>query len=85
MSILVDLEEAKERLDELVAAVEAGESVVISRGGVPAVKLVRFEPRTGQRLGRGSLKDKIRMSDDFDEADEEIIRQFEESADRDWP
>jgi len=55
MSILVDLEEAKERLDELVAAVEAGESVVISRGGVPAVKLVRFEPRTGQRLGRGSL------------------------------
>jgi hypothetical protein len=49
------------------------------------VKLVRFEPRTGQRLGRGSLKDKIRMSDDFDEADEEIIREFEESADRDWP
>lgn len=44
MSILVDVEEAKERLDELVAAAEAGESVVISRDGVPAVKLVRYEP-----------------------------------------
>lgn len=46
MSIEVDLEEAKERFVELVAEAEAGESVVISRDGVPVGKLVRYEPRT---------------------------------------
>ena len=81
----MDVEEAKERLVELVAEAEAGESVVITRDGIPVGKLIRFEPRTGQRPGRGSLKGKILISDDFDDLDEEIIREFEESAERDWP
>ena len=85
MSIRVDVEEAKERFAELVTEAEAGESVVITRDGIPVGKLVRYEPRTGQRPGRGSLKGKIWVSHDFDDADEEIIREFEESAERDWP
>lgn len=84
MSIEVDLTEAKERFVELVAKAEAGESVVIMRDGVPVGKLIRYEPRTGQRPGRGSLKGKIWISDDFDNADEDIIREFEESAEMDW-
>ncbi|HEV8023917.1 MAG TPA: type II toxin-antitoxin system prevent-host-death family antitoxin [Candidatus Nanopelagicales bacterium] len=85
MSIRVDLGEAKERFDELVSEAEAGESVVITREGAPVARLVRYEPRTGQRPGRGALKGKIHIPDDFDDLDEEIIRAFEESAERDWP
>ena len=36
----VDMRDAKTRLSELVTAAEAGEDVVIARGGTPAVRLV---------------------------------------------
>ena len=85
MSIRVDVEEAKERFVELVTEAEAGEIVVITRDGVPVGELIRYEPRTGQRPGRGTAKGRMWISDDFDEPDEELIREFEESAERDWP
>ena len=85
MSIRVDVEEAKRRFAELVTEAEAGERVVITRDGVPVGALVRYEPRTGQRPGRGTAKGRMWISDDFDEPDEELIREFEESAERDWP
>lgn len=39
--------EAKNRLSELVSAVEKGERVVITKHGVPAVELVRCRKRGG--------------------------------------
>jgi prevent-host-death family protein len=85
MSIRVGVEEAKERFAELVTEAEAGERVVITRDGNPVGELIRYEPRTGQRPGRGVAKGRMWISDDFDEPDEEIIRDFEEAAERDWP
>lgn len=41
------LRDAKARLSELVAAVEAGERVVITKHGRPSVELVRFRRRGG--------------------------------------
>lgn len=59
----VSLQEAEARFPELVAAAEAGERVVITRKGRPAVELVRSARRGGvdfdklakarQRLGLG--------------------------------
>jgi hypothetical protein len=43
------------------------------------VRLVPVERRTGQRPGRGSLKGKIWISDDFDKVDDEIIEEFEQA------
>jgi len=43
------------------------------------VRLVPVERRSGQRPGRGSLKGKIWISEDFDKVDDEIIEEFEQA------
>jgi len=43
MAINVKVGEAKTRLSELLAKVEAGEEVIISRGNEPVAKLTRVE------------------------------------------
>ncbi len=52
--ITLNLQEAKKNLSRLVARVEAGEEVVICRGRIPVVELVRYpkskavRPRVGE-------------------------------------
>lgn len=46
----MNVAEARAKLSQLLAAVEAGEDVIIARDGVPAVRLVPVA-RTGVRLG----------------------------------
>lgn len=43
MTLQVNVGEAKTRLSELIAKVEAGEAVVIARDGAPVVELRRVE------------------------------------------
>lgn len=50
----VNVHEAKTTLSALLAAVEAGEEVVIARNGTPVAKLVKIEARRKPR--RGILK-----------------------------
>lgn len=49
----MNIAEAKSKLSELVARAEAGEEVIIARGGKPVVRLVATEPpkRRKPRLG----------------------------------
>ena len=61
----VSVSEAKSHLSRLLRSVEQGEEVVITRDGKPVAKLVPF-----YRAGLpepGALKDRVRMSDDFDQ------------------
>ena len=44
--VLVPLYEAKNHLSELVARVERGEEIAISRRGVPVARLVAIQPST---------------------------------------
>ena len=76
MSLMVNVYEAKTQLSDLLKRVEAGEDVVIARAGKPVVRLVLVERRTGKRPGRGSLKGKIWMSDDFDDPMPDIEAAF---------
>ena len=46
----MNVAEAKGKLSQLLAAVDAGEDVIIARDGVPAARLVPVA-RTGIRLG----------------------------------
>ena len=46
----MNVAEARAKLSQLLAAVDAGEEVVIARDGVPAARLVPVV-RTGVRLG----------------------------------
>ena len=45
LTLTVNIGEAKARLSELIARVEAGEEVVIARGRVPAVKLAPLDEK----------------------------------------
>ena len=80
MSVIVNVYEAKTQLSDLLKRVEAGEDVVIARAGKPVVRLVPVERRSGQRPGRGCLKGKLWISDEFDKVNDEIIEEFEHAA-----
>ena len=67
MSTVVNVYDAKTRLSALLAAVEAGEDVVIARAGRPVARLVRVLTPAGQRPGRGSASGRIIISADFDD------------------
>ena len=79
MSKIVTIHEAKTNFSKLVRRAEAGEEIVVRRGREPVARIVPLEKRGGGVTGRGSLKGKIRIAPDFDEADAEIQRIFEES------
>jgi prevent-host-death family protein len=56
----VSIAEAKNRLSELVRAVEDGEKVVITRHGKPVTQLVPPPPER-RRVRLGGMKDRIQL------------------------
>jgi prevent-host-death family protein len=70
----VSIAEAKNRLPELVRAMEAGESVVITRHGKP---VARLEPPPAQRrqIRLGTMRDRIKLLPGWDDAvtDEDLL------------
>ena len=59
----ISVADAKNKLPELIKAVENGEQVTICRRGVPVVDIVRTKkaPRKGPKFG--TLKGKIKIND----------------------
>lgn len=73
--VLSNLEDAGDSLQKLAAAADAGEEVLIARGGKPAFRLVPVEaaapgsaidPKLDFRIP-DQFKGQIWMSDDFDD------------------
>ena len=65
MSEQVNIYDAKTRLSQLVDRAEAGEEIIIARGGRPAARLVPFrQARVERKPGR--MRGRIRLSRDFD-------------------
>lgn len=63
--MIVNVHEAKTHLSRLLRRVEAGEEVVIAKGGKPVAKLVPFAPVKGRRVP-GTARGMVTMSPDFD-------------------
>jgi prevent-host-death family protein len=55
--------DAKNKLPELIKAVEQGKTVTICRRGVPVVDIVRTKEPTHKKRLLGSLKGKIQIVD----------------------
>jgi prevent-host-death family protein len=73
---MVNVHAAKTHLSRLLDEAAAGEDVVIAKNGTPVVRLVPVAIRS-RRTGFGSLKRKIRISDDFDAPlPPEVLRAF---------
>ena len=62
--MLVNMHSAKSQLSKLIAAAEAGEEVVITRNGRPAV---RFVPVRRARFQFGTLQHLVSRVPDFDD------------------
>ncbi|MCW2914936.1 MAG: prevent-host-death protein [Actinomycetia bacterium] len=63
-----NIHEAKTQLSRIIEQVERGGEVVISRAGKPVAKVVPLNTSV-QRTGRGSLKGKLVLADDWDSAE----------------
>ncbi len=61
----VNVHEAKTHLSRLLARVEAGEEIVISRGGHPVARLVPVASLPAPRT-LGMDRERVRIADDFD-------------------
>ena len=72
-----NIHDAKTNLSRIIERVEHGEEIVISRAGHPVAKVVPL-PRKPRRAGRGSLRGKLVLADDWDspEVNEAIARDF---------
>ena len=78
MTDTVNIHDAKTHLSRLVERVEAGEEIVIARGGKPVARLVPLGLRTRPRQ-LGTLRGKIRLAPDWDspEVNAQIAHDFE--------
>lgn len=59
----VSVADAKNKLPELIRAVEDGQPVTICRRGVPVVEIVRSKKPTRKKRTLGTLKGKIQVLD----------------------
>jgi prevent-host-death family protein len=59
----VSVADAKNKLPELIKAVEDGKPVTICRRGVPVVDIVRTKKPSGRKRTLGTLKGKIQVLD----------------------
>ena len=76
----VNMHEAKTQLSRLVARVEGGEQIVITRAGKPAAKLVPVSEKLGPRqLGGWEGKFEMPSDAEWEEMNKEIEQLFEES------
>lgn len=73
----VNVEDAKASRPEQLERVEHGEQIVIARNDRPVVGLILYtrQASRARTAFQGSMKGQIDMSR-FDEADEEIAREF---------
>jgi prevent-host-death family protein len=76
----VNMHEAKTHLSKLVARVEGGEQIVITRAGKPAAKLVPVPKKLGSRkLGGWEGKFDVPSLEEWAEMKRETAREFEKS------
>ena len=72
-----NIHEAKTHLSRIIERVERGEVITISRAGTPVAKIIPLAPRK-PRAGRGSLRGKIFLAEDWDSdsVNESIAAEF---------
>ncbi len=73
---IVNIHEAKTHFSKLIDSVSHGEVIVIAMAGKPVAKLTPLESAPKRRFG--FLKDKVKISKDFDSPlPEDLLSEFE--------
>ena len=76
--IQANIHQAKTQLSKLIERAEAGEEVVIARNGKPAVRLTPV-PACVRTPVFGSLRGKIELGPDYEQADAQVAAMFEDA------
>jgi prevent-host-death family protein len=63
-----NIHEAKTNLSRIIERVESGEEIIISRAGHPVAKVVPLRRKVA-RTGRGSLRGRLVIAEDWDSRD----------------
>jgi prevent-host-death family protein len=72
----VGMHDAKTNLSRLVERALAGEEIVLTRRGEPAVRLVPERPKGGFASLKGVWKGEAWIADDFDELPDDLAEAF---------
>ncbi len=72
----VNVHEAKTHLSRLLEQVEAGEEIILARGGTPIARLTRYTPDAPAGRTPGRLKGQIVVHPGFLEADVALEKAF---------
>ena len=62
----INIQDAKDRLSQLLDQACAGEDVVIAKAGKPVVRLVPYAPRKLKIAPPGAMAGEIWIAEDFD-------------------
>jgi len=74
----VNVHEAKTYFSRLLARVQKGEEIIISKAGKPVARLVPVDEKTVRRIA-GSAKGRVTLTDNFDAPlPEPILNSFEQ-------
>lgn len=69
----IEIHEAKAQLSKLVERAEAGEEIVITRRGQPAVRLVPEHRGQGFASLAGVWRGRVRIAEDFDKLPDDLV------------
>lgn len=70
----VGIFEAKTHLSALVEDVARGESIIVTKNGMPVARIVPVERARPRNFGKGDPR--VVIADDFDELPVELLRTF---------
>lgn len=77
MKKIIDIKEAESHLSELLKEVMKGGEVIISQNEEPVAELKKIEHSQKRKLG--TLKGKLIVHGDFNDADEQIEEMFDQN------
>ncbi len=78
---VVNTHEAKSRLSELIRLAEAGDTVILARGGKPVARIVAW-PTDAPTRSPGAWRGRVEVVSDVVASDPDIVEMFDESARR---
>jgi prevent-host-death family protein len=73
--VVCNISEAKAQLSALVAMVQRGDEVILSKAGKPVAKIVPYGGGAQKRVP-GSMEGEIWMAPDFDELPDDMAEAF---------
>ena len=73
----INIHEAKTHFSKLIEKAQAGEEIIIAKGGKPVAKLVGLGPAKTLRQPGSAKNDAVFVADDFDAPlPEDLLRDF---------